>query len=429
MARGPKLLRYVAFVAALAGPSSRAELLSAYFPTGVPGYGAAPGVTVTSRVRPEYDSPGVRVGGFIARPLVEQGVAYDDNVFGGAQKRGSWVVGTHPSLLANSDWSRNRVGAYVGLDDFRFLNQPTQSRTNWAGSLGGALAIGRDELTLAAAHFALHQDRTELDALPSDTPVAYNVNDIRAAYTITLNRVSITPGASFTTYRYDNTTILGAPAPQSYRDRNVTQPAVVTRYELTPQRNIVVVIRAIDSHYVEPQIGQPTRNSVGYQALAGLEDDSDAVWRYRVLIGWEVRNFVAAQYRSHQAPTAEAVVIWSPSGLTTVTGTLTQSIEDAAQETIVGYAYTAARFAMDHEYRRDLLLHAAVGVQRAVYLQGGGQSAGFTVGASVTWLLNRHMRVSASYDFTDQRGNNNPAQQTTGSYTRGIGLLTVRFGL
>ena len=41
------------------------ELLAEFFPDGVPGYGAAPGVTVASRARPEYDPPGVRVDSFV----------------------------------------------------------------------------------------------------------------------------------------------------------------------------------------------------------------------------------------------------------------------------------------------------------------------------------------------------------------------------
>ena len=49
--------------------------------------------------------------------------------------------------------------------------------------------------------------------------------------------------------------------------------------------------------------------------------------------------------------------------------------------------------------------------------------------SGVTWLLNRHMRLSANYDFTDQRSDSNPTLLTTGSYTRSIGLLTLRFAL
>jgi hypothetical protein len=122
-------------------------------------------------------------------------------------------------------------------------------------------------------------------------------------------------------------------------------------------------------------------------------------------------------------------LIWNPSGLTTITGSLTRSIEDAAQEGIVGYSYTSARLRLDHEYQRNVLLRFSAGVQHVDYLQGGGQSNGFSLGAGVTWLLNRHMRLSATYDFTDQTGSSNPTLQTTGSYTRSIGLLTLRFAM
>ena len=68
-------------------------------------------------------------------------------------------------------------------------------------------------------------------------------------------------------------------------------------------------------------------------------------------------------------------------------------------------------------------------MQRADYLQGGGQSNGFSLGAGVTWLLNRNLRLSADYNFTDQTSTSNPTLLTTGSYTRSIGLLTLRFAL
>jgi hypothetical protein len=407
----------------------RAELLSGYFPAGVPGYGTAPGVTVASRSRPEFDPPGVRLGSFRLHPQLEQELGYDSNVFGSASPRGSWIVGTHPSLLIASDWSRNSLGGYVGIDDARYLDQPGQSRTNWTASAGGSLEVGRDLLTLAAAHFALHQDRTELDALPSDAPVGYQVDDVRASYTVALNGVTVTPSLAYSAYRYDATTIFGVAAPQGYRDRNVVQGAITTRAELAPQRNLVVVVRALGSRYVAPQPGLPTRDSTGYQALVGFDDSGDAVWRYRVLLGWEVRRFAASQYRTHASPTAEAAVVWNPSGMTTVTATLARSMEDAAQEGIVGYSYTSARLVVDHELRRNVLVQFSAGVQRADYLQGGGHSTGVSLGGGVTWLMNRRMRLSTSYVFTDQRGNSNPALLTTGSYTRSLGLLTLRLGM
>src|SRR5579872_2282180 len=232
---------------AYAYSSLRAELLSTYFPEGVHGYGTDPGVTVSSRARPEFDPQGIRVNSFVVHPQLEQGLGYDSNVFGGTPQRGSWVVGTHPSVLVTSDWSRDSLGGFLAVDDTRYLDQPAQSTTNWTGSVGSSVAVGRDQLTVSAAHFALHQSRTDLDALPSDTPVGYQVDDVRASYAIALNRLSVTPSLAYSVYRYDATTIFGAPTSQTYRNRDVLQGAVTSRYEIEPQRNLVVVIRALDS--------------------------------------------------------------------------------------------------------------------------------------------------------------------------------------
>jgi hypothetical protein len=205
--------------------------------------------------------------------------------------------------------------------------------------------------------------------------------------------------------------------------------AVTTRYELTPQRNLLLVTRALGERFTAPQPGLPTRNSNGYEVLFGLEDDNDAVWRYRVLLGWELRAFQAPQYARHSAPIAEAALIWSPSGMTTVTATVTRSIEDAAQEAVAGYTYTSARLILDHELRRDLLVQASTGLQFADFLQSGGHAGGFSMGGGLTWLLNRNMRLAATYDFTDQRGSSNPRVLTAGSFTRSIALVTLRFGM
>ena len=122
---------------------------------------------------------------------------------------------------------------------------------------------------------------------------------------------------------------------------------------------------------------------------------------------------------------AEAEAIWSPSGLTTVTGRLTRSIEDAAQEGVSGYTYTAAGLTLDHEYRRDILLQATGGLQRADFLQGGGTQTALLFGLGVTWLVDRQMRVSATYSYGDQQGG---GVGTAGPFGRSLGLLTLRYG-
>ena len=416
--------------ALLAFPApAEAQLLSTYFPEGVPGYDAARGVTVLTRVRPAYEPAGITTGGAVFHPVWEEGVGFNSNVLGSTHLSGSLGIATHPSLLVASKGSTDSLAAYAGVEDLRTPDLPAQGQTNWTASLGGGMDIGRDRLTLAAIHLALHQARTEIDALASDTPVAYQVNDFRASYSFNLARISITPEASFSQYTYDATTILGAPSPQNYRNREIARTGVTLRYELAPGRNLIVVGRANDTVYTQPQAGNPSRNSTGYEMLAGIDYDYDGVWRARLLLGWEMRDFAAVQYSTHSAPIAEAGLIWTPNGLTTLAMTLTQSIEDAAQEGTAGYTYTTAKLRLDHEYLRNVLLHASAGAQRAVFTQGGGAQNGVTLGAGVTWLMNRNLRLSTDYAFNAQQGTPGSQPGSSGNYTANVLLMALRFAL
>jgi hypothetical protein len=413
----------------LAGGGAAAAWLDTLFPIGVPGYGTEPGVTVASRLRPDTQPEGVREGAFKLLPTLEQSVGYDSNVLGGSRPLGSWMVGTHPSLLAASDWSRDALGAYVSADDRRDLDVPGQNRTDWTVSLGGSLDIGRDRLTLAVAHIDSHQDRTELDALPADRPVPFQVNDARVSYAWTSGRWTVTPNLEASSWHYGATTILGAPASQSYRDRTVLQGGTTVSYELAPQRTLVFVTRAIGQDYAHRAPGQTTLNSTGYQALVGFDYDDDAVWRYRLLLGAEHRDFAAASFPARTAAIAEGEVAWMPSGMTTVTASVSRSMEDAAQEGVAGFIYTNAKLTLDHELQRDLLLHTSVGLQRADFLQGGSQQTSFGFDAGATWLVNRHVQLSATYGLATQRGSGTAGLQVSGDYNRSLALLTLRLGL
>lgn len=404
-----------------------ADWLDTLFPAGVPGYGTAPGVTVDSRLRPETQPPGIRAGGFVLHPAWSEAAGYDDNVLGGPSPRGSWVITSSPSLLLSSDWSRDALGAYVAADDRRDLDVPSQSRTDWTGSLGGMLDVGRDNLTLAAAHVTGHEDRTELDALPTDQPILFQVEDARASYAWSLGRWTLTPTLDAADWQYSTATIRGVPVDQSYRDRTVLQGGITLAYELAPQRSLVLLTRAITQDYPHRAPGQPSLNSTAYQVLAGIDYADDAIWRYRLLLGGEQRDFAAAAYPARTAAIAEAQVAWMPSGMTTAIGALSRSVEDAAQEGVAGLTLTAATLRVDHELRRDVLLHASAGLQQADFLSGGGRQNAVTGGLGATWLASRHLQVAATYDLTVQRGTG-AVPLVSGNCTRGLALVTVRVG-
>jgi hypothetical protein len=417
----------MAFLVCLAG-KALAELMSVYLPDGVPGYDTDAGVTVETRLHPEQMPVGVREGDLVLAPRLEEATGYTSNALAVSPQRGSWEIVTAPSLTITSDWSRDAFGAAMSLTDTRYLSLPGQDRTDFSLSAGGRLDIGDDNLTLGAAHVNAHEDRSQVDTIPSDRPVAFRIDDVRAAYTLSDGPWIVVPEVQAANYTYDPTTVAGVPTSQAYRDRLVVQAGVTVTYQLAPLRSLLLVVRAVGQDYTHTPSGQPSPNSTSYQLLAGIDYDDDSVWRWRMLAGGEARRFASPLYADQNTLIAEAGVGWQPSALTTVSAVLSRDTEDAAQEGVSGLVYSAARLTIDHEYLRDVLLRAYAGLQRADFFQGGHQ-LGLTAGFGVTWVLNRNARLLFTYDQAAVRGSSVPPQTVAGNDSRGVGLVTLRLGL
>ena len=417
----------LALVVCIAGRAV-AELMTALLPDGVPGYDADDGVTVETRLHPEQMPLGLREADMRFSPRLEESVGYTSNALPGPYRRGSWEVVTQPSVAVDTDWSRDAFGAVASVRDTRFLSLPSQDQTDGTVSAGGRIDIGDDRLSIGFAHVSQHEDRGALDSLASDRPIAFQLDDIRASYAISDGRWTITPSLQATNWSYAGTTLLGLPASQAYRDRVVAQAGVTVRYELAPLRDLVLVGRAIGQDYTHTPPGQPSPDSTAYQVLAGFDFNDDPVWRWRALVGGETRRFSSRQYPRQNTLIAEAGVGWSPSRMTTLSAVLSRDTEPAEQEGVSGLVYSSARLTIDHEYLRDLLFKASIGLQRADFFQGGHQT-GTTAGVGMTWVLNRNARLLFTYDQTDLHGSSIATEALVTGYSRGVGLVTLQLGL
>ncbi len=415
--------------------ATRAQDLSTYLPQGTPGAAQEPGVTVLSRLRPLYDAPGVRAGSFVIRPELDQGFGFNSNVTGFSPGGGSWLLRTNPSVTVNSDWSRDQLGFSAMLDDHRYLNTPQQSYTDWTVGATGGLTVGRRNIVLGYSHLSLHQTPSDIGAIQSDTPIPYTVEDLNGGYTFDQGRLSLIPQVDFKLFRFTTASILGTTVSQQYRDRNVLTAGVTVRYALSGATSLLLLAEGINSSYITASLpAQPDSRSV--LVLGGIDYAASGIWRYRLLVGAEDRKFSAAQFPSRTGLVAQGSAIWSPSGLTTVTGLLSRTIEDPSTEGSAGYTYTTAQLVLDHEYRRDILLQGRLGGQVAEYLQSGATQTSLTVGAGITKLLNRNMRLTLDYNFTTQSAPNytvngaaNLAATRSGDFTRSLLQLTLRFAL
>lgn len=404
--------------------------LDSYFPEGVPGSVNEPGVTVRSRMRSDYDPAGIKAGPFIIRPMLDETFGYDSNVVGGENAHGSTLIESNASASANTNFARDNVGVTVDVDDFRYPDRPRQSHTDYSGSVGGELDIGRDALNLSASHLSANQEPYDLGATGTfnaqlNKPLNFTDDDVRLSYVTSAGRFTFVPNVDYQLLRFAHGDFSGVPTGlesyynQSLRDRNVLQGGGVVRYALQPQREVVVVLNGSDNHYIRTG-GQDSRN---FTILAGLDYLLSGSLTARALIGFQERFYSNAQNSNQGEPIAEADLVWTPTGLTTVTGRYSRTMEDATADTFSGYVYDRVSLVADHEYLRNVLLQASVRYEHADYLNSAQTQSIYTAGAGVTWLLNRNLQLALSEEFSDHE-NGGVGQ----SFTRNVVLLHARVG-
>jgi hypothetical protein len=425
------MLLVLAVCAAVVWSSSSRAQSTVIFPSGVSGYDQQIGVTVLSRLRPAYEPPGVQVGSFVIRPNLSQSV-FDNTNVNGTPGSGSWGSQTQASVSAQSDWDRNSLAASVGVNHEQYFQLPNESYTDWNVGLAGGYTIGDSQLAAAYSHQSYHLLGTAIGTVQSQTPVLAQTDTAQLNYTFNFGRLAVTPNLSVSSYQYGNATVGGTTVNQQFLDRDVLAGGVTNRFSLSDQGGLLLVVQGVDSHYTHPQEGQPSNNSTSFLLMGGLDYQAESVWRYSLLAGVEVRSFAASQFSTRTAPIVEGTAIWTPTGVLTVTGILSRTIEDPESGGTNGFILSQGRLTLDYELMRPVLLQARGGIEYAQYL-GEGNQTNLTVGGSVTWLLNRTLRLALDEDYTTQSspGNTsnlflNPASQRSGQYNQNLLALTLR---
>ena len=424
-------------VLAYAGPARAQTTSNAYFPVGISGYDQDLGVTVLSRIRSGYQEQGAQLGSFTVRPDLDQSIFDNSNVNGtSGSGGGSWGSDTAASISGGSNWDRNSLNASIGVDHTQFFALPSESYTNWNIGLGGGYTIGDSELAASYSHSSYNQLGTTIGFQRSSIPALNTTDTGELSYTFNFGRFAVTPTLDLSAYRFGPITAGGFQVSQTNLNRNVIAGGVVTRYELTGATGLLFVARGTSSDYIDQQPGQVSNNSSSVLVLAGLDYQSEAIWRYSLLVGVENTDFSASQYGTYTAPIVSADVVYTPTGVLTVTGSATRSIQDTDTTGNSGFVLSQANLVLDYELLRNVLLEGRAGFQNADYIQGGSQN-NETVGGGVTWLVNQNVRLSVNDDYTNQASpgstegsfNGEGITSLSGAYTQNILLLSLHLGL
>ena len=438
---------------------ARAQAFDQYLSPTIPGYDTLRGLEIPQRPRTEYDPLGIQVGKYNVRPQLDTGVGYDTNVLGTRPSTGSFYLNNAPQVFINSLFGTNSLAANFGLNDFRYTDQKTQSHTDWNASVGGTYQIGQGIVTGTASEIYAHENPTDVNSNNITTPLGFKVTDLRLSYQNQFNYWNVQPNFDYQGYRFDNVLFPGGTVSQKSRDRDDFTGGLTVRIGRIPERSFVVVVQATNSHYIASQFTPsptqaiiPRPDSVNYEALGGVQYSFSANLQVLLLVGYDLQVFNNRAYSQITSPVAQGVVIWAPTGLTTLTAKFVRTIEDSIGQTTSGVTVTQGGLTVDHEYRRNILLQGRVNAIDTAFVNSQDQTI-YDFGASLSYLFNRNMRLTGTYDFYLSTGGNSvngTTIQTTGvgpvlgngtgllggpafisanSYNRQVFLLSLRFTL
>lgn len=407
-------------MAAVAPCPARAQLLGAYFPVGIPGHESWFAGAAGDRPRTAYDPLGIHAGAFVVRPSLSETFGYDSNVADTQHPVGSALAETQGRVAAASDWSRDALNAEIGFDDVRYPDDAGASRTDWSAALGGVRDIGRDQASLAYTHVTATATPTQIGTqigTQAGPPVTLALDTARAGYAASLGRVVLEPAFEADLYRYTN----GVGDVQA-NDRDVFAGSLTAGYAVAPGHSLVLVANAAHAAFTDRIAGLPAPDYDDASLVGGI-DWGGALLRARATLGYETRRYSDARLSGASAPLAELDAIWTPTRLTTVTGQISHSLQDAVSAGGAdSFAYTVARLAVDHDYARDLLLQGFAEWQTAA-TQGRGTQRVVSGGASVTWLLNRRLSVIGRVSYARSTDGSDGAQ----TRSAGFAGLTLAF--
>ncbi len=389
---------FTALCAAASLPSrAHAQLLERYEPTGIPGYPD----WFTDGVQPTHDTGyepvAIKVGTVQVDPVLTEGVGYDNNVLNSPHQLSSVLIETAASVHAGTTWARDAIDLSITADDTRYLEAAPQSYTDWTASAGGRLDFDEDTATLAFSHANIVSLPTEIGTFGFFAPLTTVIDDGRGSYQFNLGKFSATP--SFDIANYTNTGG-GGNEDEIRRDNRIAYTATVSlAYAISSAASAVLIGSDTQARFSYTLPGTPALDYGDASVLAGIDIHPEGVLRYRALVGYEQLDYAKSGLPGVSAPAAELDAVWQPTELTTLTGRVTQSLQNSPGATTGTYTYTAVHARIDHAYLRNLILDASLDYQSGDFTDSNERQSVFSASIGARWQLNRGLALSVNESF------------------------------
>lgn len=382
-------------------------------------------ISVLERARPEFAAAGIRAGQFIVKPRIDLGLGSTSNAFALSnvdnglgldrfEDESDLYVIFRPSVKAETLWSRHAITFDGYLETYTHNRFNSESITNAGAQVNGQVDVTRASALFGGVSFdRLHDQRSaNSSAVLFEDPVAYTLARANLGYAHEVGRVQLKTRFDLAQFDYDDVDIVPVAGlttlpDQDFRDRDAFSVLGQVSFAINPDVSVFFRTTRNFQEYgrIEDSLGR-NRDSEGWTAEVGAEVDLTRLLRGTVAIGQFEQDYDDDAFETLEGLSVDAALEWFPTDLTTVTLTASRRTDESAVIAAGGYVATKVLARVDHELRRNFLVHAVAGVGEDDYADRiNGQRQVFdTVGAGLgaKWFVNPTFEAGLDYTYESQ---------------------------
>jgi hypothetical protein len=344
-----------------------------------------------------YAPLGIRAGAFLLRPAIETSAGYDTNPARTPAGRGSAFVRVAPELTARSDWLRHELYADIRGSYTAYNATPEENRPFLDARVGGRIDV---------------TDRTRIDLegrvlVSTDNPGSPNIQAGLAELPV-FTTIGGSVGVAQRFNRFE-LAVKGTAERTEYQDSVLTDGTIVSNagrnydqvgaqirgsYELNPGLKPFAQVDVDTRVYDLPiDAGGIPRDSDGISGRVGARFDMPRRLTGEIAIGYLTRTYKDPTLPNLEGPLFDASLIWTATGLTTVTLNAKTTAGESTLPNVAGVLSQDYALQVDHAFRRWLIGTARIAYGHDDYVGSIREDDRYSASAGIAYKLTRSWQI------------------------------------
>lgn len=361
---------------------------------------------VFERVQPGYEPQDIALGLLRLAPSFGVSTVYDDNIYGtehGAQA--DEILELTPSLELHNQNPLNTVSLKASGIFARYLDHSSENTDDYSVTASGLFQLDHaTQLRLAARAESDHQSRLAEDLYTQTVrPLSYAEQSAAIGVSHDFNKLRLSATGKFAHFAWNNGTLAdGEVVDQRISNNTSYRFGMRVSYAQTSSVAWFASLDYNNRHFPVSTQETPSRDSQGYEVLAGVTFEPAALVRGTISAGYISQNFRLPYYKDIKGPDFNVKLQYFPTQLTTITLTANRAVLDSGIPASGGYLSSQAMVRVDHEWLRQLIFSLAAGYQVNNYNNLDRRDGRFIAEADALYRVNRYAALQLAYARLDQ---------------------------